>query len=295
MNSFNPAIKFVFCLLLLAITAVIALGVTKHIYPFQAELMDSLHFPAAILLIYCTTYMLRRYNSRSLPIFIAFAVIIALEIIQPFFGRSAQLRDIIHGVLGITVFVLWPFGKPPFRIMMLLTGFVISSQNLLGTLLLKTQTVLQMPSIMVKPNAFTAYGWQKINDSRIMPILNSKGELRLSALLLSARWQGVMWQNPWGDLSTSKELCFSGRASSAVNLQIRIDDVHSHNYQSRFNHTVTLTNYWQEFCFDISNIKDLQHRALDKKRILSVYFFSKATADMEPTPWFALANVKIMQ
>ena len=193
------------CLLLLAVTAVLALGVTKHIYPFQAELMDSLHFPAAILLIYCTTYMLRRYNSRLLPIFITFAVVITLEIIQPYFGRSAQLRDIIHGALGITVFVLWPFSKPPFRIVMLLTGFVISSQNLLGTLLLKSQTTLRMPSIMVKPNAFTAYGWQKINDSRIMPVLNSQGELRLSALLLPDRWQGVMWQNPWVDLSKSKE------------------------------------------------------------------------------------------
>lgn len=283
------------CFLLLFIAGFMAIITTKAQYPFQEELMDSLHFPAAILLIYCITMVFNKVTQQYFCIFLALSMLVILEIIQPHFGRSAQWQDVLNGLLGVLLFSVWKYFGCVAKLILLSTCLILSSVNLINAVYVYFHTQQNMPSLMYKTHVVTHYGWHPIADSNVKQTSNDNNEIQLSVRLTKDRWQGVYWQNPWLDFSKSHEICFSARASEKSTIQLRIDDVESHDYKSRYNNTIHVTEYWQHFCLEILNINDLNQRPLDKKRIRQLYFFSKAVSDTDKQPWFSLANVRIIE
>ena len=294
MKQLHKSIGIISCALLLSITATLAITAPTKAYPFQAEVMDSLHFPSAILLMYFLTLILDKPNTRYLRVILALAAIITLEIIQPFFGRSAQWQDILHGILGVTLFLLWHHLSPLWRTLTIMLFVSISSQNLFNAVLYRYQLQHGLPSIMIKGFTNSPYGWRAIATSHAEQTIVNGTQLQWSVLLQNDKWQGVQWHNPWLDLSKIRELCFTARASDEVSLSIRIDDNQSTNYYSRYNSVVALSQGWQTYCIDMTTLHDMHRRQLDKSKLHYVYFFSKADASGAAISWFTLANVKMI-
>jgi hypothetical protein len=158
----------------------------------------------------------------------------------------------------------------------------------------QTQAKLAAPNMMVKSFVPTAFGWHPIGESQLQTHPVSTSQFQLAVALKPQQWQGVQWLNPDLDLTPVKEMCFSARASTALQLMIRIDDRDSYHYQSRFNTSVKINNAWQRFCIDLTELKDLEQRPIDKKNIVVIYFFSQPVAKNQ-TGWFALADVSLWQ
>ena len=294
-KRFYKTIGLIASYLMLSIVVILAITTPINTYPFQAELMDSLHFPAAILLMYCLAQMLDKPNMRHLRVTLAVASIIALEIIQPFFGRTAQWQDILHGVLGVAFFSLWPHQSVFGRALTAVMFFAITSQNLISALVYRYQLQHDLPLISGKAFNHTLYGWHPIGTSLAQQTFVNHTQLQWSVLLQNDTWQGVYWHNPWLDLGRIKEICFIARSSDEIALSIRIDDIKSTDYYNRFNSVVRLSRDWQTYCIDMTMLRDMQQRTLDKSQLRYVYFFSKAVTNGSQQSWFTIANVKMKE
>jgi len=281
-----------YCLFLLGVLAIAAFLPMPADIPFASLIMDALHVPAGALLMITMQLWLSRDIPKWCLVIFTTMLLSGLELLQPLLGRAAEWHDLLHGLLGLIFVLIWPFCHVWLRLITaaLLTG--IGASSLISVMLFRHHVTATLPELMVMPLAQGDYGWHEIPNTIIEWQPAAQKRVQLAVTLSANHWQGVAWHNPAVNLAGLAELCFTAKASSALSLQVRIDDAIATDYTSRFDSEVKLHPKWQRFCLDVSHLSDKRHRALDKSRLVSFYFFAKS-----PTKdgWFSLAQVSFEQ
>lgn len=280
------------CLMLLCAAGAVGFSQLSWQWVFLPELMDALHLPSAMLLMYCLNHWFGRYHRPNALFAVAISVLLLIEVIQPYVGRHGEWNDLLHGCVGVLLVRYWVKIQRFWRLLLVIAALLLSGRELLSAFAFQAYAKSALPNLMINPFLPTTFGWQAIAGSEFETQQTASSQLQFAVALQMPRWQGVFWRNPGLDFTLVQEMCFSARASSPLHLQIRIDDNDSYHYQSRLNTTVKLHNGWQRFCIDVSQIKDMQQRLLDKKNINTIYFFSQPASGNQGD-WFALADVAL--
>lgn len=263
---------------------------TDSYSPFMGAITDALHVPAAIVLALCLQLWLAPLQRPWLAWSLGIAVLLLLEVVQPWFGRSAELSDIGNGLLGLGWVALCKHMRWHWRAVLLLLLLALGSRTLLSQLYTRLQIQNALPQLMVPIQLQHKFGWQAIGNSPLQRTITPEQSLQVAIALSAEQWQGAVWYNPALDLHEKRELCFSARAHQPMRLQLRFDDAASTDYQSRFHSAVALQPTWQRFCVNIQQLRTPQNRPIELSVLHSIYFFAK---DPTPNAWFSLAQVEL--
>lgn len=233
-------------------------------------LMDMLHFPAAALLVFFLTHIIRFYLNRE-PLIIPFILVIIcvflLEWIQPWFGRTQDWVDVYFGLLGAVfgglLFLIERKRLLIYRILKYLVFFIY---------FLYCLTQLYHLSMLFKNEAVIADFesplelslWRNLNhikEPRLV-LLNSVADHNsklVKGLVLDFQWSGLTYQNSIGvDASgyNALELDYFSNNQQSIKLRLRFDDTNETIYRiksqmvdSGWNHVVFRFDMNQDFDF----------------------------------------------
>ena len=247
--------------------------------------MNALHFPAGFILFIISYLLLPNYKHKVHILFVLSSLIFgAIELVQPYVGRTASWNDLITSLLGVLLAWLWVIGKNK---SLKLTNFII------GPLVFGGLLWLFQPGVEASWRAYKIHRLFPVlanfesNDHDIIVQLsrneitrhlydesNLSGGYYLRYTKQGQRWPGfdlrIIHQN-WSDYSA---LCFDVKGVLAnTKLYIRFDDQLSSNSQTSNTQSININTQWNEHCINIQHLTTPEKRIIDLANMKKLIFF----------------------
>ena len=264
--------------------------------------MDALHFPAGFVLFIITYLTLpnRKYTAHILLV-IASMMFAAVELLQPYVGRTASWADFGISILGVFMAWLWAIGK---------------QRSIKLTSLLIIPIVIGGALWLLKPGAIAA--WRAYQIHQLFPLIanfessahrliiplwrsnvnhkaydqnNPEDGHYLSYSKRGNRWSGlglkVIHQN-WEDYT---ELCVDAKGQLPnTQLHVRFDDQMSSNSQTSSTQKIAINPNWTNYCINIQQLTTDRKRTIDISNMKKLIFFIDGKL---PSKGFSLDNVRV--
>lgn len=289
----------------------------KKIMPAHlvAEITNTLHYPSGIVLALMLLPLLRK-SPRLAPLLWAGAVLMfgAIEIIQPFFGRTGNLPDWLQSSAGITIGLLFtrinahtPAALK--RLLFTVTGVLL--YLCASPLFQKVQILLaheqQFPLIADFESEDDLRLWKPNRLSDM--VVESRGEIAQSFALQDGyyvedgNYARVIYPantypratyiavNP--DWRGYRNICFDARAMNAEQiLAVHLLGKPGRNADSYLWKEFSITPLWHNFCVDLGGKTRTTGKTMDLSQIYSVSFFGP---EKRQSGSFDLDNVRLVK
>ena len=264
--------------------------------------MNAMHFPAGFILFIISYLLLPNYKHKVHILLVLSSLIFgAIELIQPYVGRTASWNDLITSVLGVLLAWLWVLGK---NNSLKLTNVIIVPLVVGGMLWLFQPGVEATWRAYKIHQLFPVLANFESNDHDIIVQLsrneisrhlydgsNPSGGHYLRFTNQDQRWTGfelrIIKQN-WTNYSA---LCFDAMgALPLTKLYIRFDDQLSSNSQTSNTQSIDINTQWNGYCVNIQHIKTPNKRIVDLAHMKKLVFF----LDGNRAPkHFSLDNIRV--
>jgi len=264
---------------------------------FWRTFMDVMHLPvfAVVAGLFFPFFKAKGDDARlrnCRNAFVAACVVsIAIELLQPFVGRSQSFLDQIYGIAGAAFgagfIYLWPQRKEATTVFMLIAAVIAASAAVMGPPLRKYRTIehrdAQFPLLggfedaedlsLWRPNyfSFTGEGRYRVSTNYV-----SKGNFSQEVVAAVGGWPGVSFDAGDQDWSGYKTFAFDLFNPTSEHLMfLRIDDGATTGSSSgRFDHEMFLKKGWNHVRLPVEEIQaGSKGRELDLKVIRRVVLF----------------------
>ncbi|MBV1919098.1 MAG: hypothetical protein KUG73_00335 [Pseudomonadales bacterium] len=272
-------------------------------YPYIiSQCMDALHFPAGFVLFIIIYLKLptRKYTAHILLI-VASLMFAAVELLQPYAGRTASWGDLGVSLLGVLLAWLWAIGKQK---SINFTSFIIISIVAGGSLwLLKPGATATWRAYQIHQLFPAIANFETSAHRLIIPLWRSNVNQiaynknrpedghYLSYNKRGNRWSGVelkIIQQNWSDRS---ELCFDAKGPlPSTKLLIRFDDQMSSDSHTSSTQKVAINSSWANYCINIQQLTVNEKRTLDIGNMKKLIFFIDGKL---PSKRFSIDNVRV--
>lgn len=235
--------------------------------------MNSGHFFAFAALVWIGhNVMLRHKNSH--PVMwgglLCFALIVAIELLQPFFGRMASLADALIGAAGVITVLFWlllrkgmalsRYGFAYGLFMAAISVLVVSPAVLEWTaVILRHQNlpVLGSYESSVEMKHWQASGSPRLGSTHVQRVNKniSEGAFSLRVDTSKGVWSGVRYlagDENWGRYSQLMLDVYN--PADEFKLNVRLDDRHSPGYNERYNGGFLVKKGWNNLAIDFKDI-----------------------------------------
>jgi len=233
-------------------------------------------------------------GSRRLPVAagiggLLFLAGIAIEIVQPFFGREASFTDITYNLIGIAsgIVIFTAFHQQSRQRLLSLAGFVI----LLGLTLFRpvydAYVVLKrdqaQPYLLGFENAYEKMLWQPSPGAHISVVeapVEWKSNTGQTAKIsfLSGNYPGLSIPEIYPDWRGYTQLVFEvfSPEDTPVTITVRINDLaHNNKHHDRFNRQLTVKPGKNRYVLPLSEVKNApQGRQLNIEQVAQVILFT---------------------
>lgn len=279
----------------------IDLGPYRRIFAPEVHAFGHLLFFAVLAWVGLQLPPVRRY---SYPVRAAIVLVGALllggmiELIQPYFGRSAAIKDVWQNVLGasITVALAAPGGAPR-RILVSIVAIVLflEMHNPVISLWDRGVARIQFPVLSDFSTAFEDRRWSSgETDASIARV----GERSLRVALKPSRYAGTAMRRSFGNWSGYEALEFSiyvPDGSLAITVSIR-DHEHFERggaYVDRFNRRFLLQPGWNDVTIPVADIRDAP--AERQQDVSDIAEFAIFTSNLEEEQMLYLDRVQLRE
>ncbi len=240
---------------------------TANINAWHAT-MDAFH-TLAFTVISVTLYGLLKQHKYVLPLtlLISISLILAIELIQPSVGRSASFTDIIYGVVGSFIGLIWIRFHSRSRLTLpalAITTLLVSSNTLTEWLAAYWQAKhvddIGTFESTLQLRHWRAYGEHNQHQANITrthtPTIEDNNALQVNTI--AGAWSGVIYYANHHDWSHYQAFSLSiYNPTTPFKLGMRLDDSGpSEEYEQRFNSPLNINTGWNTFTFKLSEIKD---------------------------------------
>ena len=259
-------------LLYLAIAAVagfvplffVDLGPYRRIFAPELHAFGHLMFFAGGAWIILQTPLLRRhsYPFRAITVLLAALVVGSLiEIIQPYFGRSAALKDVGQNVLGAAITVSLSAPRGMIRRLLITAVGILLFMELhapVTTLFDRGVARVQFPVLSDFSTAFEHRRW---SSGKLDTSIARSGRRSLRLELRPSRYAGTTLRRSLGNWTRYQALEFSiYNPDGPLGITVSVSD-HAHfegdrSYKDRFNRRFLLQPGWNDISIPISHIRD---------------------------------------
>ncbi len=294
----RPPVTAIVTFLLLGGLALMPLSWVDSWLPVSAmSLFDILHFPAALLTVFLLFQMTR---SIATALGLTLVLAVALELVQPLFGRSGSFKDLYHGLLGILFagFILGAWQKGARAFSLLFGALAIGMASLsLQPLLEAYEEQNHLRSLFPVLGNFEddEHGavWKPLSHERLSLVhRDPENGWALSVDGKDIAWPGVVYYPVVNDWSRMRRLCFDARGSHPrLTLIVRVRDTPDGKgpVTSSINQ-FTLEQDWRRYCLSLSSLRTPRGTSirLDKVHKLLFVLEHKVTGDM-----FFIDNIKL--
>lgn len=272
-------------------------------YPYIfSRILDALHFPAGFVLFVITYAALpkRQYTAHAL-FFFASLIFAAVEIFQPYVGRTASWSDFMVSLVGVTLAWLWTIGK---QVSLKSISYIIVPIVISGTIwLLKPGGLAAWQAYQIHQLFPVLANFESSAHGIIAPLWRSNIELRPHDTLgpnsdhylyyrkQGNRWSGLELKVIQQDWSPHTNICFDARGDLPnTKLLVRFDDQLSTNSQTSSTQTVTIYPQWKTYCINTQQLITPGKRSLDTASMKKLIFFIDGH---KPSKGFSLDNIEI--
>ncbi len=279
----------------------IDLGPYRRIFAPEVHAFGHLVFFAILAWVALQLPMVRRYSYpvRAVVVLVG-AVLLGgmIELIQPYFGRSAAIKDVWQNLLGasITVALSAPRGAAR-RILVSVVAVVLflEMHNPVTSLWDRGVARIQFPVLSDFSTAFEDRRWSSgTPDSSIARV----GQRSLRVDLQPSRYAGTTMRRSFGDWNEHNTLEFSIYVpDGSLGITVSIRD-HEHldrggAYIDRFNRRFLLQPGWNDVSIPVADIRDApQERQQDLSDIAELAIF---TSNLEEERTFYLDRVRLRE
>ncbi len=264
--------------------------------------MDALHFPAGFVLfiiIYLT--LPHRRNTVHVLLVIASLMFAAVELLQPYVGRTASWEDFGVSLLGVLMAWLWAIGKQQ---SIKLTPFIIIPIVIGGALwLLKPGAIAASRAYQIHQLFPVIANFETPAHRLIIPLWRSnvnqiaynknapEDAHYLSYSKRGNRWSGLGLKVIQQNWSNYTELCFDAKGQLPnTRLYIRFDDQMSSNSQTSSTQKIAINPKWGNYCINIQQLTTNEKRTIDISNMKKLVFFIDGK---RPSKSFSIDNVRV--
>ncbi len=264
--------------------------------------MDALHFPAGFVLfiIIYLTQPNRKYTAHILLI-MASLMFAAVELLQPYVGRTASWGDFGISLLGVLMAWLWAIGKQQSK---KLTSFIIIPIVIGGALwLLKPGVTAAWRAYQIHQLFPIIANFETPAHRLIIPLWRSNvNEIAYNKnspdeghyLFYSKRgnrWSGLGLKIIQQNWSHHTELCFDAKGQLPnTQLYIRFDDQSSSNSQTSSTQKIAINPNWGNYCINIQQLMTDEKRTIEISSMKKLIFFIDGKL---PSKSFSIDNVRV--
>lgn len=278
--------KTVTLVLLLAVLALAFIPTQQGFHPvLMRQAMDAMHLPAGLFFV-IAFYQFRR--SIPLALFLSLVMILAIEYVQPLFGRESSDSDIETGLLGIMLGGVLLFSHVQknrwiFAVVALLTAAAIALVMIPPYRLyqkIEAMHVLHPVLGNFNDNNHDAL-WRPFDDERLALVPRAtKGDWALRVDVGGSGWPGIVYSTLEKDWSGYGQLCFESRATTpGTGLLVRLKDSPANSKREGTITAVTLSDRWQNYCLQVDEQKTRDGRRVMRKGVLHVFFVVEGKMD----------------
>lgn len=255
-----------------------------------AYVSDAMHLPAGILLFFILRFLSQKWpflRRQTLWILlVSLGIIVAVEMIQPYFQRERSANDVVVGLIGVLLGIGFSQGR---RLL----------QTLMGLCFVCVSLYLGYPIYSV----LMAMQWQNshfpiiadFRQPRLAPFIESASvnQLRYQANTLGlvpyylrltpdakVAWPGINLYLNHQDWRAYQNLCFTARSDKATELLLRLDDVDSVNHATRYTRALPISEAWQTHCLTLSELKTPSGRGLHLNDMTHLILFLHTGTDV---------------
>lgn len=281
--------------LLLVILAMIPAGQLRMELAIHRTL-DAGHFIAfgvfALLLQHLLSYKGNR-RATVISLIVSSLLIVVIELIQPYVGRTATLGDVFTGLFGMVVFLLgrvvWLKAKSHYAkylyALITLLIFLITAQPAIQEWRIVWWRATHFPVLGEFEEAIEKRVWRTngiVDKQRTKASLSREhvryGKSSLKVETVSGTYSGVSNTHGGSDWSGYKQLNITiYNPGDPYTLYMRIDDdTLSPTYKQRFNSAIKLANGWNPVKIPISKIANGPRMGkMNMESIRKIIFFTQ--------------------
>ena len=264
--------------------------------------MDALHFPAGFVLFIITYLKLpTRKHTAHILLIIASLMFAAVELLQPYVGRTASWGDLGVSLLGVLMAWLWAIGKQK---SIKFTSFIVISIAVSGSLwLLKPGATATWRAYQIHQLFPVIANFETSAHRLIIPLWRSNVNQAtynknrpedghyLSYNKRGSRWSGVSLKIINQNWSNQTELCFDAKGPlPSTQLYIRFDDQMSSNSHTSSTQKVAINTSWANYCINIQQLTTNEKRTIDISNMKKLIFFIDGKL---PSKHFSIDNVRV--
>lgn len=264
--------------------------------------MDALHFPAGFVLFIIIHLTLpdRKYTAHILLV-IASLMFAAVELLQPYVGRTASWEDFGVSILGVFIAWLWAIGKQrsiKFTSIILFPIVIGGSLWLLKPGAIATWRAYQIHQLFpvianfeTPAHRLIAPLWRSNINRKAYDPNSPKNGLYLSYSKRGNRWSGLGLKVIQQNWNSHSELCFDAKGQLPnTRLLVRFDDQLSSNSQTSSTQKVAINQNWANYCINIQQLATGNKRIIDISNMKKLIFFIDGTL---PSKSFSIDNVRV--
>jgi hypothetical protein len=262
---------------------------------FLDPFCDALHFGAFFVFTAGLRHYLLKHGSENLAATLSSAgfmslAAVGIEILQPFFGRSASSNDVGYGLCGVffAVSILWVFSKKPTPLIFIIGGgaalFMQIALLLPSAIALRALSIsdMQFPQLAdfeqpLELKLFDGSSYKPAPFVRVGGIATSG--LHSLWVELSEDNNKLSFDARYKDWSERSNLFFEihNPESTPFRLFLRIDDDQDcTEYENRYNSSFIVEQGWNRVEIALSDIASgPKNRKLNTSAIRKIIFFAK--------------------
>lgn len=273
------------------------------------ELMDFSH---AVIFMMLATWLLpivRHFNTSSpliSTILICLFIMITVELLQPYVGRSASVKDILYGISGLVIWLGYTFLRSRVetkqQLVILILSVILAFVAVGSSALYNGYAVFwrwqQFPVLadfeseaeMKLWNPYGASENLKTTAERVADYSNTN-QYSLLVTTVANAWSGVVYEAGDADWSSYRRVSMSiYNPDESFSLTLRIDDAgDSLEFGQRFNHKLTIEPGWNKIEIGMSDIvANVPDKYFDLTKLRKIYLF---TAKDKSSHQFYLDNI----
>lgn len=302
-----------FWLLLIAVTAGLFFtpGSGEEENPLIGRVSDGAHFPAMLALTVCAYFLVQRPGLSSptkgfLVGAVAAIVVLGVELIQPYVGRSASAADVIFGLLGVVTGSVAAvsidqnrkFFLPSWLLAVIIACGVTAFRPAWFELQAEDWRQQHFPVLGEFEDAVEMRIWRpEAGDDKSFPILERRpwnfyeGRHALQVTTQKGSYSGIRYliRQDWSGFRTLSFAVFNpGRP---FRLSVRIDDTSRSAYDDRFNKTLDVATGWTRVEIPLDDVvHGPSRREINLAKLRQLLLF---TGQDEPERVFFLDDVRL--